>query len=91
MQPKSVFVTLNSKEAYNAILEAEDPLVIKGEKVKFERAPEPSDIIWQNRCFDDKERMKRAMMAFVFAFVIVVFVFYFLMFLTRKDVEVKLL
>lgn len=34
------------------------PELIDGEKVKFEQASEPTDIIWENRHFSKKRRRR---------------------------------
>ena len=64
-RPCSLFVTLESEEAYNRALNYNDTITMPeyykfalflGEEIEISAASEPSDIIWENRSFTERER-----------------------------------
>ena len=54
MTPVSVFITFESEEGYNRALAIKNQNMSinwNGQRVAFDPAPEPTDIIWENRQF----------------------------------------
>lgn len=60
--PKCAFVTIESEEAYNLLsevktegkdgLEEEGKITLFGMRSRIEEAPEPTNVIWENRDFN---------------------------------------
>lgn len=59
------------------------PDLIDGEKVKFEQASEPTDIIWENRHFS-KKRRRRCQMLIVFLLALALFFSFIVIFYGTK-------
>ena len=58
--PKCAFVSIESEEAYNHLSEVDTGKVtIAGVKSKVAEAPEPTNVIWENRDFDKSVRWAR--------------------------------
>ena len=49
--PKCAFVVFESETGYNLMADAGD-LMVSGLKSKVTEAPEPTNVIWENRDFD---------------------------------------
>jgi len=56
--PVGAFVTLSDEQSYNA-LEARRSIRVEGEKCRINRAPEPTNIIWQNIGYDSVRRRSK--------------------------------
>ena len=52
--PDSAFVIFESEKARNIILKPKNFMQIANEKIEFQRAPEPTDIIWENRAKESR-------------------------------------
>lgn len=54
--PKCAFVSYESEEGYNLVNDQEE-VMIAGEMSKSSEAPEPTNVIWENRDFDKRIRV----------------------------------
>ena len=73
--PKCAFVSFESEEAYN-IMADQSEMVIGGETSKVTEAPEPTNVIWENRDFD--KHMRYTNLVYVIAAVLIVLFITFL-------------
>jgi len=73
--PKCAFVSFESEEAYN-IMADQSEMVIGGETSKVAEAPEPTNVIWENRDFD--KHMRYTNLIYVIAAVLIVLFITFL-------------
>ena len=55
LMPKCAFVSFESEEGYNYMADLTE-IEISGRKSKMGEAPEPTNVIWENRDFDKQIR-----------------------------------
>ena len=70
--PKCAFVSIESEDAYN-FLANQSEIELAGETSKVAEAPEPTNVIWQNRDFDKSLRYGRLIVV-ITAVLIVLFI-----------------
>jgi len=88
--PVSVFIAFESEEGYNralAIKENGMEVFWKGEKLSFEAAPEPTDIIWENRQITRRQRLWNLVITVINTLILLAFSFWFIFFLKQKEYE----
>jgi hypothetical protein len=88
--PVSVFIAFESEEGYNralAIKENGMQVLWMGEKLSFEAAPEPNDIIWENRQITRRQRLWNTVITVVNTLLLLAFSFWFIFFLKQKEHE----
>ena len=83
IRPKCAFVTIESEVAYNylADVETEDEhgqlqsgrITLAGHRSKVAEAPEPTNVIWENRDFDKAIRWRR-LIYIIIAVILVLFI-----------------
>jgi hypothetical protein len=63
--PTDAFIVFEDKEGRDAALRLNaTENKILGEKIKFKQASEPSDIIWENRAFTNRQILLRSLAAY---------------------------
>lgn len=65
--PKCAFVSIESEEAYNVLSDvgAKGKIAICGHESKVAEAPEPTNVIWENRDFEKSIRWTRLIMVII--------------------------
>jgi len=65
--PKCAFVSIETEEAYNYLSDAgsKGKVNICGYESKIAEAPEPTNVIWENRDFDKSVRWTRLIMVII--------------------------
>ena len=76
--PKCAFVTIETEQAYNFLSDVETEgekgkITLAGLRSKVMEAPEPTNVIWENRDFDKSVRWKRLFWV-IMAVVLVLFI-----------------
>lgn len=82
--PVSVFIAFESEEGYNralAIKENEMDIEWRGKKLSFDAAPEPTDIIWENRQITRNRRIINTVITVINTLILLAFSFWFIFFL----------
>jgi hypothetical protein len=88
MTPVSVFLTFESEEGYNRALKCQDnDIYWKDQQLSFSPAPEPTDIIWENRQFSTKKRVLRACYAILIILILLAISFVIIVTLKQKQIE----
>lgn len=85
--PVSAFITFESEEGYNraiAIKEQKIDINWLGTKLEFDAAPEPTDIIWENREITENSRMLRLFVAILATLVLLAISFTVIIVLKQK-------
>jgi len=83
--PKCAFVSIESEAAYNFLSDCDHEgekgkIMIGGEKSSIKEAPEPTNVIWENRDFDKTVRWAK----FVMVCLAVIFVLFLTFLATVK-------
>lgn len=73
-RPLGAFVTFNDERSYNN-MEANQKVTILGSRCRITKAPEPTNIIWENIGLDPKRRQIRIVFIILFTFLICVATF----------------
>jgi hypothetical protein len=90
MTPVSVFITFESEEGYNralVIAEKDLPINWMGQKLRFDPAPEPTDIIWENRELTNTDRIKRLIITILVTLFLLAISFTIIIMLKQKAME----
>ena len=77
--PKCAFVSIEDEKSYNALADQSE-IVIAGETSKVSEAPEPTNVIWENRDFDKNIRYTNL----IYVIIAVVFVLFLTFLATVK-------
>jgi Cytosolic domain of 10TM putative phosphate transporter len=88
--PVSVFVTFESEEGYNralAIKEHNLKIDWMGRPLLFDPAPEPTDIIWENRELTNSQRLVRLLITIAITLVLLGISFTVIIVLKQKSME----
>lgn len=91
MTPVSAFITFESEEGYHRGIVAHHHHVrILDEKIDISEAPEPTNIIWENRQFNFFQRSLRALLAIFVLAILLAMSFYVVVELKKVSKEVNL-
>lgn len=63
--PTGAFITFESDDCQLAATQLETEKQLLGQPMKFEKASEPTDIIWENRRFTAMDYLKRELFAYI--------------------------
>lgn len=92
--PTSAFITFEEELGVMMALKSkrnkqEGPFILPGQCFGyFKQAPEPTDIIWENRHYTTFDLYKRAFISYGIIVIILLLSFYFLFFLAAKEIWV---
>lgn len=78
--PCAAYLTFEDEEAYNRALlmnkQVENGIYpqsfnyLLGERLYISEAPEPTDIIWENRCYTEEQRKKKEFIVGIVIFIL---------------------
>ena len=86
--PTSAFVTFESVDHKILALEYDKEGTILGEKMRYQDASEPTDIIWENRHFTKLDYIKRRLIAIVIIALVLSFSFIAMFWISKYSAKI---
>ena len=87
-RPTACFIVFEEEDACNMALELKTDAKLLGEPMRFKRASEPTDIIWENRIYTATDYFFRQLVALIIIGVLLLGSFAFIYNVARKSAEI---
>lgn len=87
-RPTACFIVFEEEDACNMALSLKTDSKLLGQTMRFKRASEPTDIIWENRIFTTADYFFREFVAYLVIGILLVGSFAFIYNIARKSAEI---
>ena len=87
-RPTACFIIFEEEDATNLALSFETDATLLNQKMRFKRASEPTDIIWENRIYTATDYFFRQLVAYTIIGILLFGSFAFIYNVARKSAEI---